>query len=129
MSFNAKLEVDGKSFTVLSFNYGTHQETDPTGRPASIIRGGKGTFKVEASSDANIFPSWAMDSYLTKKVVLKFEKRDTKATLRTVSFEEAYLVKFNENFESTGDVPATMTCTISARVLKVEGDELVNEWV
>ena len=129
MSFNTTLELDGKVFTILSFNYQTKQETDVTGRPSSINRAGMCTFTIELSKDASLFSSWAFDSYLMKTCVFKYEKRDTQATQRTVTFENSYLVKFIENFESTGSVPATLTCTISAQKLIAEDGEHENNWM
>ncbi|MDY8138339.1 type VI secretion system tube protein TssD [Aquimarina sp. 2201CG5-10] len=129
MSFNATLEIDGKNFTVLSFNYQTKQEVDVTGRPSSVNRAGMATFTLELSKDADLFSSWAFDSYLMKTVTVKYEKRDTKATQRTITFDHAYLVKFSENFESTGSIPATITCTISAQKLTAEADVHENNWV
>ncbi|WP_103070931.1 type VI secretion system tube protein TssD [Aquimarina sediminis] len=129
MSFNATLEVDGKAFTILSFNYQTKQEVDPTGRPSSVNRAGMGSFTLELSQDAGLFSTWAFDSYLMKTVTVKYEKRDTKATQRTITFENAYLVKYIEEFESTGGVPAKITCTISAQSLKAQDAEHVNDWV
>ncbi len=37
----AILKVAGKSYNVLNVNYGLFQETDATGRPSTITRGGK----------------------------------------------------------------------------------------
>ena len=41
MSFKAKLNVGGQDVNVLNLNYALKQETDATGRPSSITRGGK----------------------------------------------------------------------------------------
>ena len=47
MSFKAKLKVAGKEYNVLSVSYGLFQETDPTGRPSTVTRGGKIDITVE----------------------------------------------------------------------------------
>jgi len=41
MSFKAKLKVAGKEYNVLSVSYALFQETDATGRPSTVTRGGK----------------------------------------------------------------------------------------
>jgi hypothetical protein len=41
MSFKAKLKIAGKELDVLACSYKFHQETDSTGRPSSVTRGGQ----------------------------------------------------------------------------------------
>ncbi|MCX6270842.1 MAG: type VI secretion system tube protein TssD, partial [Bacteroidetes bacterium] len=55
MSFKAKFSVDGKEFNVLSASYHLYQETDATGRPSSITRGGSITVTIESTDDTSMF--------------------------------------------------------------------------
>lgn len=128
MSFKAKLEVAGKKYNVLSVGYGLAQETDPTGRPSSQTRGGKIEVTVESTGETDLF-EWMTNSFERKDGKVVFVKRDTDATLKELNFTEGYVVKYRENFDSTGDNPLTETFVISAKSIKMGSGEHINEWV
>ncbi|MBQ4821280.1 type VI secretion system tube protein TssD [Aquimarina sp. MMG016] len=128
MSFKAKLKVGGSEFNVLSSSYGLHQETDATGRPSSITRGGKLTVTVESTSET-ILSDLAFNNFQMTDGEVIFMKRDTEATSKSLSFKNAYLVKYVENFDSTGKNPMTETVTFSAREIGIGTASHVNEWV
>ena len=48
MAFKAKLKVANREYNVLKCHYGLFQETDATGRPSSVTRGGMISFIVES---------------------------------------------------------------------------------
>ncbi|MBW1296747.1 type VI secretion system tube protein TssD [Aquimarina litoralis] len=129
MSFNATVELEGKTFNVLNFNYSLFRETDATGRPSSILRGGRGTWEVESNVDDAAISDIAYDSYRMTNVKMTFFKRDTKATAKEITFTDAYIVKYEESFESTGNTPARIRFTVSAREVETRSSSLVNEWV
>jgi hypothetical protein len=128
MSFKAKLKVAGKDLNVLACNYSLKQETDATGRPSSVTRGGKITVTVEANGDTSFF-EWMCNNFERKDGSIVFVKRDTDATLKELQFKEAYLVDYSETFDSTGDNPITETFTISAKEITLGTGTHVNEWV
>ena len=128
MSFQAILKVSGKNFNVLNVNYGLFQETDATGRPSTITRGGKIDITVESTGETDLF-EWMTNSFERKDGSVVFYKRDNDATLKELKFNEAYLVKHKEKFDSTGDNPLTETFTISARELEMGTGKYINEWV
>jgi hypothetical protein len=128
MSFKAKLNVAGKEFNVLSINYGLFQETDATGRPSTVTRGGKIDVTVEGTGSTELF-EWMTNSFERKDGSVKFFKRDSDATLKELKFSEGYLVKHKENFDSTGRNPLTETFTISARKIEMGTGVYENEWV
>jgi Hemolysin coregulated protein Hcp (TssD) len=128
MSFKAKLKVAGKDLNVLACNYSLKQETDATGRPSSVTRGGKITVTVEANGDTSFF-EWMCNNFERKDGSIVFIKRDTDATLKELQFKEAYLVDYSETFDSTGDNPITETFTISAKEITLGTGTHVNEWV
>src|SRR5260221_6051764 len=97
MSFKAKLKVAGKELNVLACNYAMHQETDATGRPSAITRGGKINLTVESTGDTSFF-EWMCNNFERKDGSVVFIKRDTDATLKELKFKEAYLVDYRENF-------------------------------
>lgn len=128
MSFKAKLKVGGSEVNVLACSYALKQETDATGRPSSITRGGKVTLTVESTGDTSFF-EWMCNNFERKDGTIVFIKRDTDATLKELTFKEAYLVDYRENFDSTGDNPITETFTLSAREIGVGNGTHANEWV
>ncbi|WP_264542388.1 MULTISPECIES: type VI secretion system tube protein TssD [Flavobacterium] len=128
MSFKARLNVGGKEFNVLNINYGLFQETDATGRPSTVTRGGKIEVTIEGTGSTELF-EWMTNSFERKDGSVKFFKRDSDATLKELKFTEGYLVKHRENFDSTGVNPLTESFTISARKIEMGTGVYENEWV
>lgn len=127
MSFKAKFKVAGKEFTALNVSYGLFQETDATGRPSTVTRGGKIDVVVEGTNSTDLF-EWMTNSFERKDGSVVFYKRDSDATLKELKFTEGYLVKHKENFDSTGENPLTETFTISARKIELGSGEFENAW-
>jgi len=127
MSFKAKFKVAGKEFTALNVSYGLFQETDATGRPSTVTRGGKIDIVVEGTNSTELF-EWMTNSFERKDGSVVFYKRDSDATLKELKFTEGYLVKHKENFDSTGENPLTETFTISARKIEMGTGAYENEW-
>ncbi|MPT31096.1 type VI secretion system tube protein TssD [Epilithonimonas hungarica] len=127
MSFKAKFKVAGKEFTALNVSYGLFQETDATGRPSTVTRGGKIDVVVEGTNSTELF-EWMTNSFERKDGSVVFYKRDSDATLKELKFTEGYLVKHKENFDSTGENPLTETFTISARKIEMGTGAYENEW-
>ncbi|RZJ90207.1 MAG: phage tail protein [Chryseobacterium sp.] len=128
MSFKSILKVAGKNYNVLSVNYGLFQETDATGRPSTVTRGGKIDITVESTGETDLF-EWMTNSFERKDGSVVFYKRDNDATLKELKFSEAYLVKHKEKFDSTGENPLIETFTISAREIEMGTGKYINEWV
>jgi len=127
MSFKAKFKVAGKEYTALNVSYGLFQETDATGRPSTVTRGGKIDVVVEGTNSTELF-EWMTNSFERKDGSVVFYKRDSDATLKELKFTEGYLVKHKENFDSTGENPLTETFTISARKIEMGSGAYENEW-
>jgi hypothetical protein len=129
MAFKSKFTVDGKEFNVLSCSYHLYQETDVTGRPSSVTRGGKITVTVESTDDTSLF-AWMTNSYDRKGGSVKFFKRDSEsAIMKQVDFEEAYLVGFEETFTHNTEMPMVLTVTLTAKKMTVGSASHENEWV
>ena len=128
MSFKTKFRVAGKDYNVLNISYNLMQETDPTGRPSSVTRGGIIEVTVESTGSTELF-EWMTNNFERKDGSIVFIKRDTDATLKELNFLEGYMVKYKENFDADGKNPLTETFKISARAIKMGTGEHVNEWV
>ncbi|MEE6187096.1 hypothetical protein PIECOFPK_01302 [Mycovorax composti] len=127
MSFKAQLEVAGTKHNILDLSYAMKQETDATGRPSSITRGGQITITVESTGDTKFF-EWMCNNFERKDGKITFTKRDSDATMKELSFKEGYLVSYHEHFNATGENPIIETFTISAREISMGNASHVNEW-
>ena len=76
MSFKSILKVAGKNYNVLSVNYGLFQETDATGRPSTVSRGGKIDITVE-STGARLHPT----ANIFNKIFINFPKHSISGAL------------------------------------------------
>ncbi len=128
MSFKSKLTVGGKDFNILNVAYELKQETDATGRPSAVTRGGKITMTVESTGDSFFF-EWMTDNFDRKDGKVQFVKRDTDAKLKSLDFKEAYCVSYKETFDATGENPLVETFTISAQEITVGSGVHQNSWV
>ena len=128
MSFKTTFDCAGLKRNVLSVEYAMLQETDPTGRPSSVSRGGKIHLTVEGTGATDLF-EWMTNSFERKDGSVTFKKRDSDATLKELKFREAYIVKYTENFDATGENPLTETFVLSAKEIELGNAKHVNEWV
>lgn len=124
-----KLKVDGcTDREVLLLDYALHQETDVEGRPTAITRGGKINIKVKSLNDGNTdFYAWACDPYISKSGSIEFEKRDG-TNMKTLKFEDAYLVEYMEVYDSVNDMLQNEVMTISAKKIDIGGAFHENTW-
>ena len=129
MSFTSKFKISsGKERNILSVEYAMLQETDPTGRPSYVTRGGKIHLTVEGTGETDLF-EWMTNSFERKDGSVVFKKRDSDATLKELKFKEAYIVKYTENFDSTGENPLTESFVLSAKEIELGNAMHINEWV
>lgn len=128
MSFKAKLKVAGKEYNVLDCSYQMHQEVDATGRPSSITRGGRINVSVESTQETDLF-EWMCNNFERKDGSITFLKRDSDATMKELKFNEGYLIKFDEQYNSNNINPMVVTFTISAKEMSMGNGTHVNEWV
>ena len=128
MSFKAKFKAGAIELNVLAVSYSLSQDTDATGRPSSITRGGTITVSIEGNNGTELF-EWMCNSFERKDGSVIFLKRDSDATLKELKFKEGYLVNFSENFNSVGNEPLSVTFTISAKEITMGSGTHTNEWV
>lgn len=128
MSFNAKFKAAGIERTILAVDFGMLQQTDATGRPSSVARGGKIHLTVEGTGATDLF-EWMTNSFERKDGSITFIKRDSDATLKELKFKEAYIVKYTEDFDSTGENPLTESFVLSAEEIVMGNASHKNNWV
>jgi hypothetical protein len=127
MSFKARFKVGGKDLPILNAEYKFFQEVDATGRPSSIGRGGLIEISLESTGDS-FFYEWMTDNFDRKDGTIEYSKRDTDAKLKEIKFSEAYMVKYEEIFDSTGINPLVEKFTISAKEVTIGNGTQRNEW-
>ena len=127
MAFKALLKVAGKELTIHNLNYSFNQETDANGQPSSVARGGKITITFEATDDTTFF-EWMTNSFERKDGSIVYYKRDANSKLKELSFKEAYLVSYVENFDSASNEPLSETITFSAKEIDMGNAKFTNDW-
>jgi hypothetical protein len=65
MSFLTSLSVAGKDYKVLNVSYDLAQETDASGRPSTVTRGGRIMLEVESTGSTELF-EWMTNNFERK---------------------------------------------------------------
>jgi hypothetical protein len=123
------LKVDGyKDREVVHCSYDLRQETDMEGQPSAVTRGGKIHVKVKSLNEGNTqFLEWMCDPFLSKGGELSFLKRDG-TNMKTLKFKDAYLVEYEEIYDSLDDNSQYELFTISAKEIEMSGINHKNKW-
>ena len=128
MSFKAQLKLGGKNFDVLHCDYAFTRDVDPKGRPSSGIYGGSVNLRIESTDDTSVLESMINNVYKAQSGTITFQKRDEDAKMKELTFEEGYIVAYNESLDVVGANPMSIAFTVSARKLKVGNAEHENDW-
>ncbi|WP_298481233.1 type VI secretion system tube protein TssD [uncultured Maribacter sp.] len=128
MSFKAKLELDGKVITVLNYMIDVDQQADITGRPTATPTAGKISLTLEMSDLTMEIIRWALSETGTKNGKVIFYNDNLSGILRTIYFENAFCIKYNENFDDEGIRPFTISIVISAKDLSIGDEKHKNNW-
>lgn len=119
MSFKASILIDGKTWRVLSCQYGFNQPTNlDTGLPMAHVQGGTIDLEIESTGDLT-FAAWMLDSRGVKDGTITFYQRDGEQRLKDIKFKSAFVVSYREDFNNHGDNPMTERVTISSKELVI----------
>lgn len=123
-----KLVVDGyKEREVQMVTYEFNQETDIEGQIVGIPRGGKITIKVKALNDGTPdLLAWMVARNLAKKGKIEFNETKTNKLMKTIDFEGAYCIDFDEDWEE--GVGHTETIVITCQKIKFGNIDYENAW-
>lgn len=114
MSFQATFTLNGKKFDALDASYECERDVDQKGRPSSKVYGCKIMGVVESTGDNSIFESMCSEHKpFSGDIVFKQSNED--AEMKKVEFENAYVVKFKEEFERETKKPMTISFTLTAQ--------------
>jgi hypothetical protein len=122
------IEIDGKKREVLNLTYSLHQETDVEGRPTSVTRGGKIKATVKSLNDgSNDLFAFACDPFGRKDGKVEFQRRDG-TNMKTLEFKDAYMVDYEEVYDSVNSEPQVETFTVSAKKITLSDTYHENTW-
>jgi hypothetical protein len=127
MAFRATLNLGGKEFDVLDCEYKLERDVDAKGRPSSNIYGGKVRVHVESTEDTSILEQM-VSQFKPISGNIVFKKGDEEAKMKELSWENGYIVSFEESIDVVGSNPMTLTFVVSAQVLKVGGAQFEQNW-
>jgi len=127
MAFCATLSLEGKEFDVLDCDYKLKRDVDSKGRPASNIYGGKVRVHVESAEDTSILEQM-VSQFKPISDSITFKKGNEEVKMKELTWENGYIVEFEENIDVIGKQPMTTAFVISAQVLKVGGAQFEQNW-
>lgn len=128
MSFKAIFKTTGQEFRVLSSSYNVYRAVDEMGRPTSSTVGGEISVSMESNAN-NLFFEHISIGEMLKEGTITFIKRNEEATMRELSFKNAFISAFSETFDHSGGSGAMVTSiTLVAQVITMGNGEIVNEW-
>ena len=129
MAFKSTISVDGgDELNLLHCDYALRRDTDASGRPSSVLYGGTIQCEIEATEESGGILEWMCDPHKTKAGKISFYKRSDAAVLKTLEFEEAYVIQFSESIDTVGNNPMTTHFVISAKKIKLGKAEHENPW-
>ncbi len=127
MAFRATLNLAGKEFDVLDCDYKLERDVDAKGRPASNIYGGKVRVRVESTEDTSILEQMVNQFKPIAGSVI-FKKGDEEAKMKELTWENGYIISFEESIDVVGSNPMSTTFIVSAQVLKIGGAQYEQNW-
>jgi hypothetical protein len=127
MAFKSTISIDGgDELNLLHCDYSLRRDTDATGRPSSILYGG--TIQCESKLPKTTVCSSGCAIRTKPKRQDHFYKRGDAASLKTLEFEEAYVIQFSESIDTVGSNPMSTHFVISAKKIKMGNAEHENPW-
>ena len=127
MAFSSTLKLGSKEYDVLDCKYSLHRDVDAKGRPASNIYGGRITVRVESTADTTILEHM-VNQFKPFSGSIIFKKGDEEAKMKELSFENAYIIEFEEGIDTIGSQPMYLRVTISAQTIKIGNAEHQENW-
>lgn len=103
MSFQASLEIDSKTFTLLYYRSEFQQQADNKGRPGADIRGGNIWFVVDGSED-DTFSAWMSDATANKDGTINlYSYEQENQVFKKIEFSGAFITHFYESYAMEKD--------------------------
>lgn len=127
MSFLAKLIIEDDEINVLRCNFSFTQKVDSSGRITEMPRSGQIHVSLESTNNTNLL-HWMLNPHEFKKGKVVFYKRDVMSSNKTLLFDEAICVSYEEDFDAHNAVPMRTAISISAGVIELDDASHVEVW-
>jgi hypothetical protein len=131
MTHTGEFKLDGKSCELVGLSYHFFRQVDDKGRPATQVR--RGEITVTIASDDKL--KEAIIAWLAKpdagkegEIVLFTGEESSKKALKTVKFENGYVVDYQENYSHGNLANIQETFTISAEKITIGGAKFDFKW-
>lgn len=128
MSFLAKLLIDGDEHNILDFDIKFKQEIDTTSKPIGNAKGGIIKITIEANQ-STAFLSWMLSGDMTKDGKITFYRRDAMSKMKELTFEKAFCIGYEEQFNSTTDISMKIIMEIVTREMAFGEAKFINNWI
>jgi len=126
MAYNAILTLDGDEFDVVRCAFSIERDVDSKGRPSSNLYGGRVTIQIESTDDTSIFERMT-SQFKSNSGTITFKKDETDV-MKELSWENGYIIEFEEGLVNSGGIPMSICFTVSAQTLIVGGEKLQQKW-
>ena len=127
MAFRATLSLGGKEFDVLDCSYNLRRDVDSKGRPSSNIYGGQVRIHVESTDDTSILEQM-INQFKPISGGIVFKKGDEEAKMKELTWENGYIIEFEEDIDIIGAKPMTISFVVSAQAIKIGGAQFEQNW-
>ncbi|RFM25591.1 type VI secretion system tube protein TssD [Deminuibacter soli] len=128
MAFSSVLSVGASKFSVIQCSYSLSRDVDHKGRPSSGVYGGAIHVEIESTEDTSTIETMVNSQFKPFSGSIVFKKSEEDAKMKELSFEDGYIIQYNEGINTVGPYPMTLSFVISARKLKIGNAEHVNDW-
>lgn len=127
MAFRAKLKLADSEYDALSCDYTFHRDVDLKGRPDSNVYGGTIKLLVESNDDTNIIAQ-LINQFKPVLGSVTFHKGIEAATMKELSWENGYVIKYSEIFDTTGKQAMKIYFEISAEKIMMGSETVDHKW-
>lgn len=129
----AVLELEGAKAQVIEMSYSFSRSTDSVkGQPTKVVRNGLISLTIRSDDREMVgkIVNWLASQDLGKEgkvTIYKDSKQDK--ILKTIEFENAFVVNYNESFDSKSASDNTLeSFGITAEIIRVAGAEFKMKW-
>jgi len=127
MAFKAKLQLEDSAYDLLSCDYSFHRNVDLKGRPSSNVYGGVIRLLLESNDDTDIVAQ-LMNQFKPVMGSVTFYKGIDAATMKELSWENGYIMRYNEIFETGSKEPMKIYFEISAEKIMMGSEKIDHKW-
>lgn len=128
MAYKMTLEFGGKKYDVLSSSFAFSRSVDPKGRPASGVYGGEIHLQVESYEDTTLLETMLNKQHTAQKGSISFDQGTNDGEMKKLEFEDGFITNYQESAAAHSTDAMAISLTISARIIKMNNAEHVNEW-